>query len=203
MILKDYYWYFRSVVSKETCESIIELSKEKQRSLGLIGDLSESDINNERNLGRLYEARNSQVAWFNEKWMYEMLQTYTDIANNSAGWNFDWDWCEDIQFTVYEPGGYYNWHADQSPEVYTSGVDENRRGKYRKLSVILNLTDPNTFEGGDLEFDYGNGTIKTCEEIRYQGSVVVFPSFVYHRVVPVTKGVRYSLVMWSLGPPYR
>ena len=80
--------------------------------------------------------------------------------------------------------------------------------------MTISLSDPNEYEGGNLEFDFRNyskpdnekdrlSRIKECIEIRPKGSIVVFPSFVYHRVIPVTKGTRYSLVCWSVGDPFR
>ena len=80
-------------------------------------------------------------------------------------------------------------------------------GSVRKISMTVNLVDGNEYEGGNLEFDFGavNGKdrIKTCDEIRPKGSLTVFPSFIPHRVTPITQGVRYSLVLWSLGPPWQ
>jgi PKHD-type hydroxylase len=70
------------------------------------------------------------------------------------------------------------------------------------------LSAPEDYEGGELEFDFRNmdpdkPTIRKCAEIKPRGSIVVFPSHVWHRVKPVTKGTRYSLVIWNLGYPFR
>ena len=79
--------------------------------------------------------------------------------------------------------------------------------KVRKISMTVNLTDPKNYAGGNLKFDLGahagKKRFKVCEEIRPQGSVIIFPSFTYHCVTPVTRGTRYSLVLWSLGKPWR
>ena len=83
------------------------------------------------------------------------------------------------------------------------------KGKIRKLSVTVSLTDPKEYKGGELEFDFRNldpdkkPNIRACTEILPKGSLVVFPSFVWHRVKPVTKGVRHSLVIWNLGYPFK
>ena len=72
--------------------------------------------------------------------------------------------------------------------------------------MTVNLTDSKDYEGGDLKFDFGphsKNQYHTCEEIRPKGSIIVFPSYVYHQVTPVTKGTRYSLVMWSTGKPFK
>jgi hypothetical protein len=80
-------------------------------------------------------------------------------------------------------------------------------GKVRKLSITLNLSVPEDYVGGNLKFDFGplagDKRYHTCEEIRPQGSIIVFPSYQYHTVTPVTSGTRYSLVTWILGKPFR
>ena len=80
------------------------------------------------------------------------------------------------------------------------------KGKIRKLSSVLVLTDGSKYVGGDLEFNYPTGFQNTKTEthpfLREKGSLVVFPSFVWHRVTPVTKGIRHSLTTWHLGSPY-
>lgn len=79
--------------------------------------------------------------------------------------------------------------------------------KVRKISMTVNLTNPDNYAGGNLKFDLGAhaGTKRyhICQEIRPTGSIIVFPSFLYHCVTPVTRGTRYSLVLWSLGKPFR
>ena len=84
--------------------------------------------------------------------------------------------------------------------------DINFVGKVRKLSVTINLNKPGDYEGGNLKFDFGPHTegerYHECTEIRPQGSIIVFPSFIAHQVTPITKGTRYSLVLWSLGQPF-
>ena len=77
--------------------------------------------------------------------------------------------------------------------------------------MTISLSDPSEYEGGNLEFDFRNqvdweldkkAKIHSCDEIRPRGSIIIFPSFVWHRVAPVTRGTRYSLVLWSLGDPF-
>ena len=81
------------------------------------------------------------------------------------------------------------------------------KGKIRKLSVTVSLSDEKDYTGGELEFQFRNmdnpKVTRVCKEILPKGSVVVFPSFVWHRVKPIKKGVRYSLVMWNLGYPFQ
>ena len=84
--------------------------------------------------------------------------------------------------------------------------DPNKFGKKRKISVTVNLTSPENYDGGNLKFDFGPHAGKryhTCTEIRPKGSIIVFPSHVYHQVTPITRGKRYSLVVWNLGKPFK
>ena len=102
---------------------------------------------------------------------------------------------------------YYGWHCDSWTEPYKN-MHSNFNGKVRKLSVSVSLNDSSQYSGGELEFDFRNRdpglkTTVQCEEIKSPGTVVVFPSFLWHRVKPVTKGTRYSLVMWNLGTPFK
>lgn len=207
MILKHHYWYFKSEVSELDCKRIIDLGLEKELRMGTIRgsrNSEELDIHDKIQVKEVKDWRDSDVTWLNEKWLYEIFQARMDEANQRAGWNFDWDWCEDMQFTVYKPGQYYHWHADQNADVYSEDhYNPNFKGKYRKLSVILHLSDPKDFVGGELEFEMGRNDTRICSEIKSQGSIVVFPSFINHRVHPVTEGTRYSLVMWALGKPFK
>ena len=109
---------------------------------------------------------------------------------------------EKAQFTIYGKNQYYGWHHDQfeNPHNYPQYPDMN--GKIRKLSMSILLNDPKEYEGGVLEFDTPNGIFK-CKELIQKGSLVIFPSFIKHRVTPITKGKRLSLVSWTLGYPYR
>ena len=155
----------------------------------------------------LQKKRDSNIVWMNDRWIYKEIQPYVHQANKNAGWNFDWDFSESCQFTIYKKGQYYDWHCDSWDKPY---VEEGpTKGKIRKLSVTVSLTDPKEYKGGELEFDLRNldpdkkPNIRACTEILPKGSLVVFPSFVWHRVKPVTKGVRHSLVIWNLGYPFR
>ena len=96
---------------------------------------------------------------------------------------------------------------DKSALVPIFSDDSKKWGKVRKISMTLNLTDPKGYEGGNLKFDLGphakGDRFKVCNDSRSQGSLVVFPSFTYHCVTPVTSGTRYSLVLWLSGKPWQ
>ena len=157
----------------------------------------------------LKKKRDSDIVWLNERWIYKEIQPYVHQANVSAGWNFQWDFSESCQFTQYNKGQYYDWHCDGWDKPYQRQAGDPSNGKIRKLSVTLTLSDEKDYKGGELEFDFRNldpdkkPNIKKCKEILPKGSLVVFPGFVWHRVCPVKKGTRHSLVMWSLGWPFK
>ena len=96
---------------------------------------------------------------------------------------------------------------DKSGLLPIFSEDNKKWGKVRKISMTLNLTDPKSYEGGNLKFDLGphvkGDRLKVCDDSRSQGSLIVFPSFTYHCVTPVTSGTRYSLVLWLLGKPWQ
>ena len=85
--------------------------------------------------------------------------------------------------------------------------DKKKWGKVRKISMTVNLNDPQDYEGGNLKFDLGphfkGERFKVFDDMRTRGSVIIFPSFMYHCVTPVTSGTRYSLVLWLLGKPWQ
>jgi PKHD-type hydroxylase len=147
--------------------------------------------------------RRARIAWVpptdDTWWIYEKLVRVTERANRRYRFDltgFD----EDLQFTVYdEPGAFYSWHQD--------GLD-GRVGR-RKLSIVVQLSDPADYDGGQLQlFDVyedadGPELASFDAAARERGAVIVFPSFEYHRVLPLRSGVRCSLVTWVSGPPFR
>jgi PKHD-type hydroxylase len=215
MILNNYYYYFKNALSSKVCDEIIKHAKNHQEQIALTGNIQKGqrDLKNnplsKKEEKNLKKKRNSNIVWLNDRWIYDHVQPYIHQANREAGWNFDWDWSESCQFTKYGKGQYYGWHQDGWEGVYNNPNNLNAHGKIRKLSVTCSLSDPKDYKGGELEFNFNNPeapekkNIRKCKEILPRGSIVVFPSFVWHRVCPVIKGTRYSLVIWNLGYPYK
>tara|TARA_R100001129_G_scaffold43936_1_gene30098 strand:- start:4622 stop:5215 length:594 start_codon:yes stop_codon:yes gene_type:complete len=197
MNLNNYYYYFSKAIPDPVCDDIVRYAKTIEPSTAETGNKEPKDLKN---------VRDSNVVWLNDKWIYNEIWPFIDEANKKAGWNFEWDRSEDCQFTIYNQQQHYDWHCDSWNQPYNTPGKFNH-GKIRKLSVTLLLSDPKSYEGGEFEFDFknvrGQGNFKTCNEISEKGSLVVFPSFVWHRVRPVTQGTRYSLVIWSLGNPFK
>ena len=139
--------------------------------------------------------RKSKIKWLypndGSQWLYDKIINMVVEANNTM-WNFNlYSVIDSIQYTEYsEGGGHYDWHMDIGPGSIS----------HRKVSITIQLSDPSEYEGGDLELWYGGSTIQIPKN---KGLTVIFPSFSMHRVTPITKGVRKSLVLWVGGEHYK
>lgn len=140
--------------------------------------------------------RSTDVSWIHydqsSDWLYNRLRFI--IQNlNSEYYGFDiHGLCESLQFSIYksDEDGHYDWHID-------AGVNTESP---RKLSIVIQLTDPDEYDGGNLEIM----TSRDPSVVQKQkGLAVLFPSYILHRVTPVTRGVRRSLVAWITGPKFR
>ncbi len=147
--------------------------------------------------------RRSKVAWIEPSgdagWLFDKLSVLAQKANRAYGFDLT-GFGEDLQYTVYdEPGAFYTWHQDG-----LTGEVANR-----KLAIVVQLSDPDDYEGADLElFDQvadlsPEDLDEAHERCRPRGTAVAFPAFEYHRVTPLVSGVRRSLVVWVSGPPFR
>jgi len=208
MNLEHYYWYFKSALTPEQCNKIIDLSIKTKSDLGTVGGIKIKNYKkiSKEEKNKLIKIRKSNVAWLEDKWLYELITPYVTIANKNANWNFQVDWFENIQFTIYKKSQFYDWHQDCWDKPYEM-PNPNYNGKIRKISATIQLSDPKDYKGGELVFDFRNKTNKSSnilkpKELLPQGTIVVFPSHIHHKVTPVTKGTRYSLVLWSLGNPW-
>ena len=126
-------------------------------------------------------------------------------ANQESGWRYDIKFAESMQITRYRKGGFYSFHQDGRGDhlsAYNNPQNAFMHGHVRKLSMTTLLSD--NCEGGEFQFaSYNKEECKiSTPEFNKVGSVIVFPSGMEHRVAPVTKGIRYSLVTWFLGPPF-
>ena len=210
MNLTNYYWYFKSAIPHRICDDIVRYGKSLQDGMATTGGYGDPKKLNKDQIKDLKKKRDSDVVWMNDQWIYKEIHPYIHKANEAAGWNFQWDWSESCQFTKYNKGQYYDWHCDGFDQPFVrENPNAQDHGKIRKLSATISLSDPKEYKGGELEFDFRNKdphkkpNIRKCTEILPKGSLVVFPGFVWHRVCPVKKGTRYSLVIWNLGWPFK
>ena len=130
----------------------------------------------------------------------------SDYNQNYSGWNYDLTFIEAFQLTHYYEGNFYDWHSD----VFEEPVIRNNIPHNRKVSASIFLNDPEEYEGGELDLELrGPKTRESEEGERFdsfklpKGSIILFPSHIWHRVRPVTSGVRKSLVLWVQGPSFR
>jgi len=181
------YWIWKSIISPETCNTIIKEYFNKEQSMEGVYNNMEIDGDS--------KIRKTNVCWADQdSHLSCMLFNYILLANQKTNWFFDITEIAPVQIGEYEIGGKYDWHPDA--EVY----ERNGTGYQRKISLTLQLSDPNSYEGGDLEFEGSRGSITVPKD---QGTIIVFPSSLSHRVTPVTKGIRYSAVGWASGPYFK
>ena len=209
MTISNYYWYFKSAIPPKICDDIIKHGLSQAETMARTGDYGDKELTKDQ-IKNMQKKRKSDLVWLNDTWIYKELHPYVHTANKNAGWNYQWDRSESCQFTKYKLNQYYDWHCDGWDKPYEKKGPNN--GKIRKLSMTCQLTDGSEYEGGELEFDFRNYDphmrdetkhLTKVKEILPKGSIVVFPSYVWHRVKPVTKGTRYSLVVWNLGYPFK
>tara|TARA_R110000803_G_scaffold122864_1_gene190842 strand:+ start:104 stop:670 length:567 start_codon:yes stop_codon:yes gene_type:complete len=171
------------IFTPKLCQEIIDISSTLKKEKGKISNLD----------SKLNTIRKSKINWipFNK-----MQSVYDDIYNfiqktNRNYFGFDpIKITEEAQISEYSVGDYYDWHTD-------TPINMEKEPPVRKISMTLLLNDPSEFEGGHLEI--ANNTMIPMK----QGHATIFASFLQHRVTPVTKGVRKSLVMWFGGEPFK
>jgi PKHD-type hydroxylase len=176
------------IFSPKQCQMVIDkgMSLKKQTAQVGMGRPEGSGVDPKKRI--------TTISWIPFK---EMPEMYRDIeatmlkANNNHFGFEGMRLTEPGQFTHYPMGGFYEWHMDND-------VLGKHQPPVRKISMTLLLSNPSTFEGGELEFMDDKKSVKL-----QQGQAIFFASWLRHRVKPVTKGERKSLVMWFGGPPFK
>jgi len=174
------YAYLENAFSKEECQTIIDIAKKK----GLIKGTTGGNLN----------IRDSKISWLypndDMEWVFRKVTDIT-LGLNKRFFKFDLSALnEGFQFTNYRaPSGNYGKHIDKALNT-----------PVRKLSISIQLTDPEEYKGGELYlYDGSKGSLMD----KSQGTLIAFPSYVLHEVMPVTKGERNSLVTWVTGPCFK
>lgn len=173
-------------LTPEDCERLISRFDTRETETGsLVGEITAPDI------------RRTDVVWLDgegmDEWIMRRMMDLVAEVNRDA---FDFSlggFDEALQLTRYraETLGHYDWHSDRGGQGFS---------RYRKLTVVVQLAPCESYEGGDLEL---NATGRSEAMPRSRGAAIVFPSYVLHRVTPVTRGIRHSLVTWVHGPAFR
>jgi PKHD-type hydroxylase len=150
--------------------------------------------------------RKSKIKFLNRvkdselSFLFDKLNSAIDNVNENY-YNFDLNGYDKIQYTQYDSidSGEYKYHID----MHTGKFSDIRRGETRKLSLSLVLSDPTSYEGGKftIKLDENDSNDILVEQPR--GRIIFFPSFFMHKVHPITKGTRKSLVIWVEGPKFK
>jgi PKHD-type hydroxylase len=185
---QNFYWYKQGFTKEELDQiynNVAQLPFENATILG------------ENNIEAIKAIRSSSIKWIpknqNWQWLYDKLMNMATEANKAL-WDFDLiSVDEKIQYTEYydTAEGHYTWHQD----IGTGNASK------RKVSITVQLSDPEEYEGGDLEMWQGGESVIKAE--KGAGVVFIFPSYMMHRVTKVTKGTRRSFVLWVGGQHYR
>lgn len=183
--MKNQWMVLPGAIKPDICDKIINEGLKLDSDIGVFGS-GQTDQN----------IRSSMVGWFDiskHEWLVRLIWNHVLIANRS---NFGFDisyGIHEVQFSSYSSAlsGRYEWHMDTFLEAAPS---------QRKLSFCLQLSDPSTYEGGIFET---RNNMFNHDDFLPRGSILIFPSFLEHRVTQVTKGVRYSLVTWVEGTQWR
>ena len=218
-MIRNNCWVFSGEhgLSQERCDFLIKRGLEAQEQVAV----HQSDTDE---LKSDDEVRASRIAWLHGDEVYDCVRPFVNKANQDAGWRYDLRSIENIQFTKYGINQHYDWHIDGDSDHFASKVfvdpkdnypinetsDPSMVGMCRKISVSIQLSNSEDYEGGDMYFtnlpkDSQNSELEiyTNKAFRQRGAVLVFPSFIRHKVEPVTSGTRYSAVAWFNGPPFR
>lgn len=177
------HWLLNNYIPDYVCDTLLQNNSDWE--IGTV--MSDKPLEN---------IRESDISWIHSDFWKQIFWGIAQTVNYQWGINFDIQNIEPLQLTRYvAPNGHYDFHLDGTGIGY---ADEN--GLVRKLSMVCLLNDKSEFEGGDFEMKIGNDAYKIDLN---KGDVVVFPSYFLHRVSPVTKGTRYSVVAWAVGNKIR
>lgn len=175
--------------SNEELDAIISYCDDMGTEIGAtFGSKTKEEIEKDRVSNVKFHSRSSETAW-----IFDKLNFVIQAANEQF-YNFHLNGYSQIQYTTYQPNGRYDWHTDMS-----FGQKFGEDAEPRKLSMSLLLNDD--FEGGEFEINIGKEE-EADRVSMHKGRIVLFPSFMIHRVTPVTKGIRKSLVVWVVGPKF-
>lgn len=175
-----------NALSSDECDRLTALIAAHQlKDAGLVGGTTAHTI------------RRAEIAWLDDipeaSWVLDRMISLTAQANREA-FQFDLtDFGESPQVARYtaERMGHFDWHADIGAGTWAAK---------RKLTIVVQLSDPTSYEGGTLELRPDSNVTHAP---RARGTATIFPSFTLHRVTPVTTGTRWSLTLWSHGPSFR
>jgi|TARA_B100001094_G_scaffold318405_1_gene361924 PKHD-type hydroxylase len=221
-------WIAESFFNETEVKEILAVASKLEWHGGRVGGNSFDPDGEELQGGaEVSDIRMSQVKWMEEHHLpqkfHEKLATAIQYASVENHWLWEFSHFENFQFTNYTNrphlggGDFYTWHTDSGP---VGNIHCEKTGMVRKLSITIQLSDPDDYEGGRFEWLEPGGSFDNLRSIdntiyldnikqsapfsaKTKGSIIVFPSDVHHQVTPVTRGTRESLVGWLLGYPFK
>ena len=180
--MRELYQIFPSAFSDNQINKILEI----------VSNQSLLDASTFSSKTPLDKIRKSKICWLSEDWIKNLLWEYI-LKINSNAFKIEVENNAEVQFTEYrfDENGHYDWHHDVN---WNGQVDIDR-----KISLTVQLSNENEYDGGDFEFE----ELETNANFKQKGTIIIFPSYLRHRVTPITSGVRKSLVAWFSGPQWR
>jgi len=187
------FYIFPNALPKNDCDEYLKHCLN-------ISDFEDSTVDNSGDIENIDMIRKTSISFIKDKddIINKLIWGFVKHANDEF-FNYKLSYFEETQFAKYDEGCHYDWHQDASPH---GGM-----GNCRKLSLTFSLSDHNDYEGGHLQFynggrpyDYDGSDVDML--IKSVGTVIVFDSRDWHRVTPVTEGLRYSVVSWTVGPNF-
>ena len=191
MFLDSAYYIKEKAFSSSFCDDIMKQGYKKKLEMAKISDGNQVN-------------RKSHVSWLDDKNLVEQITPVINEANEKTGWNFLLREFEPLQYTVYNVRDHYDWHIDTHAKSYKNGL-------IRKLSFTICLNDDktenNNYKGGKFEMCIPHPRYQKHKYFKFtetfkQGTIIVFPSHVWHKVHPITSGTRKVLVGWVVGKPF-
>lgn len=177
----------QNLFTDDELNALVELCERNEKEQAMVGSGLDGKVEPSTRRTKISWLRNNEES----NWIYNKISMAARNLN-SQFYRFNlFGFVEDMQYTVYEDvdEGHYSWHLDIGPTNECT----------RKLSLVIQLSDPSDYEGGDLEIMASSNPEQI---IKQRGLVAAFPSFILHRVTPVTKGIRRTLVVWVAGPDF-
>ena len=180
--MRELYQIFPSAFSDNQINKILEI----------VSNQSLLDASTFSSKTPLDKIRKSKICWLSEDWIKNLLWEYI-LKINSNAFKIKVENNAEVQFTEYrfDENGHYDWHHDVN---WNGQLDIDR-----KISLTVQLSNENEYDGGNFEFE----ELETNANFKLKGTIIIFPSYLRHRVTPITSGVRKSLVAWFSGPQWR
>lgn len=184
----EHFVVWQGGFSDDEIQKIIAIGELAEFNKGHIGSGEDSKVSK--------EIRDTDITWIEPsegtRWIYDRMAQLAAKINYDK-FQFDLSHFQPLQYGKYKIDGHYNWHYDCGPNL----------PEHRKLSFVLGLSDPDDYEGGELQLNIHGDTEKAHSFKIRKGDLIVFPSYLGHRVTPVTSGNRITVVGWAIGPKFK